>query len=130
MEAACPATTPDGVLRSASCAKPIAARQTKPARTSTFRSSLRHTSGGDLRPLQTVLVDDDMKVLDLPCQGFWDLYRERLSLLRKQSALHISIGDPHHLALVVVKAGDDVLDGHRLATLIQQFSAQYVSAFR
>src|ERR1700745_1341450 len=103
MEAICPATAPDGARKSTSCPKPIAPGQSMPT-----KRALRSTPRLRLCPLQAVLVDDDMKILDLPCQGFWDLDRERLRLLRKQSALDVSVGNPDDLAIVVVKAGDDM----------------------
>src|SRR6202020_648260 len=102
--------------RSVSCAGAAAAKHstpTKKARVSCSRTLLK------LCPFQTVLIDDDMKVLDLPCQGFRNLDREWPRLLWKQGALQVAVGDPHDLAIVVVEAGNDVRNVHGLPTLIQ-----------
>src|SRR5579864_1298885 len=106
MEAGAPATAPDGTSTSMTCAKLTAARESKAAnRLMQYRESLGL--------LQAILIDDDMKVLNLPCNRFRNFYRERLTRLRKQRLLHIAIGNPDHFAIVVVETGDDVRNIHR-----------------
>jgi hypothetical protein len=75
IETAVPAITFEGARSSALCAQDKAARQ----RTPTGTPQPRHI----LRFAQTVLVDDDMKVLDLSRERFRDFNRERLCGLRK-----------------------------------------------
>src|SRR5205823_14080610 len=119
MEAGSPATAPEGTRSSMSCAMLTAARDSSTA-------PIQHSE--TLGLLQAVLIDDDMKVLNLPCNGFRNFYRERLTRLRKQRLLHIAIGNPDHFAIVVVETGDDVRNIHRLARLVQYLSMQHGAA--
>src|SRR5579864_1348543 len=124
MEAAFPAAACEGARRSASCAQSIVPARHTAQRSSSIApcSSRCFDFSSGLRVVHAVLVDDDMKVLNLPCQRFRNLESECLRLLRKQSALDIAIGDPYHLAVAIVETGDDMRNIHGLATLIQQLS--------
>ena len=62
-EAGCPATAPEGARTSMSCAKLNALRDSSaPSMPIQYRENLGL--------LQAVLIDDDMKVLNLPCNRF------------------------------------------------------------
>src|SRR5580698_7327109 len=107
MEASSPATAELGTR--ISCAA-----QT-PSRHSTVEAKPRRDI---LRPSQTVLVHDHVKVMNRCRHALRYLNRKRLRRLRQQRAIHITIRNPNDLAAVVVKAGDHVRDIDCLAALV------------
>src|SRR5579871_6673741 len=77
-----------------------------------------------LRSLQSILIDHDMKVLDLSCHRLGNLKRKCLRRLRQQRFLNISVRDPNDLAVVVIETCNHMRNVDRFSALIEEFAMQ------
>ena len=77
-----------------------------------------------LRLLQSVVVDDNMKVLHLPGERFRNLYSKRFCGLRQQRLFNVSIRYPNHLPAVVIETCNNMRNVHGLAAFVEQFAAE------